>query len=346
MKQGNNGGPQGEIRQQQGSFGNAAGNCFTNPVQIADILTQGQTLLFTYNVAGEEPCKTPVTPGNYVLNSFVNNVNCSEGGNFPEHPTHQDYIDVKDQIAVIVNNNGQPEDELSNLLELKDHILNKLVESYMEGNDAESALQLLDEENTVASMLMKYGLQMNMGDYTAAVTTLDALPDEVDEVGAFKQIQHINIDRLQHGLQYEMPQGDSLFLESVADSEMGVKGYARAILGLLFGREYDDGLEEEEGGVSERGSQPRQDKPDESTFTVQVYPNPAADQFTIVLYQVPAVSLKVSSIMGQTVHNGQIPADSPTLTIPTENWHNGMYVLQLFDNRGKIVHSELLVINK
>lgn len=345
LKQGNNGGPQGEVRQQQGSFGSAAGNCFTNPVQIADILTQNQTLYFRYYVASEEPCKTPVTPGNYgVFNA--NNDFCGGEGGFPEHPTHEDYVDVKGQIAVINNNNGQPEDELSSLLELKDHILNKLVESYVEGNDAESALQLLDEENTVASMLMKYGLQMNMGDYTAAAATLDGLPSEVDEVGAFKQIQHINIERLQHGLQYEMPQGDSLFLESVADSEMGVKGYARAILGLLFGREYDDGLKEEEGGVSERGSQPRHDKPDESSLTVQVYPNPAAGQFTITLGQVPAVSLKVSSVMGLTVYNGKIPVDSPALTIPTEYWHNGMYVLQLFDNRGKIVHSELLVINK
>lgn len=345
LKQGNNGGPQGEIRQQQGNFGSAAGNCFTNPVQIADILTQNQTLYFRYYVASEEPCKIPVTPGNYgVFNA--NNDPCGGEGGFPEHPTHQDYVDVKGQISVIVNNNGQPEDELSVLLELKDHILNKLVESYVEGNDTESALQLLDEENTVASMLMKYGLQMNRGDYTAAAATLDGLPGEVDEVGTFKQIQHINIKRLQHGLQYEMPQGDSLFLESVADSEMGVKGYARAILGLLFGREYDDRLEEEEGGVSERNSQLLQSKPDERTSTVQVYPNPAADQFTIMLYQVPAVSLKVSSIMGRTVHNGQIPVDSPTLTIPTGNWHNGLYVLQLFDNRGNMVHSELLVINK
>jgi hypothetical protein len=79
---------------------------------------------------------------------------------------------------------------------------------------------------------------------------------------------------------------------------------------------------------------------------VQVYPNPAADQFTITLGQVPAVSLKVSSVMGLTVYNGKIPVDSPALTISTGNWHNGMYVLQLFDNRGKVVHSELLVINK
>ena len=44
--------------------------------------------------------------------------------------------------------------------------------------------------------------------------------------------------------------------------------------------------------------------------------------------------------------NGKISVDSPSLTIPTKNWHNGTYVLQLFDNRGKMVHSELLVINK
>jgi Subtilase family/Secretion system C-terminal sorting domain len=348
LRQGNNGnGPQGEIRQQQGSFLNAAGNCFTNPVQNADIRTVNQTLYFRYYVASEEPCKTPVTPGNYDVFPAIDNDPCGGEGGFPDNPTHEDYVTIKGQIVAIQNNGGQPEDELSNLLELKDHILDKLVESYIEGNDTESAILLLDEENTVASRLMKYGVQMNSGDFTAATATLDALPDEVEEVGTFRQIQYINIDRLQQGLEYEMPQSDSLFLESVADSEMGVKGYARAILGLLFGREFDDGLEEGEEGVTERGSQPRQDLAVKETAKVLIYPNPAVNEFTIVLdNDVPAVSLKVSSVMGQAVHNSQISIDSPTLTISTDGWNNGMYILQLFDNRGKIIHAELLVINK
>jgi len=99
--------------------------------------------------------------------------------------------------------------------------------------------------------------------------------------------------------------------------------------------------------VCRKGAASHQQSPAvERTSNVQVYPNPAVDQFTIVLEQVPAVSLKVSSVMGKTVYNSQISTDSPVLTISTGSWHNGMYVLQLFDNRGKIVHAELLVISK
>lgn len=210
LKQVPNGGSQGEIRVSQGSPSNAAGNCFTDPVQITDISTENQTLHFKYYVAGEETCKTPISLGNYtVSNSFSEN--CIEGPNFPEFPTYEDYEDIKSQITTILNNGGQPEEELFSLLELKDHTLNKLVESYVESTNTEGAIQLLNEENSVSSKLMIFGIQMNLGDYTAATATLNTLPDEVDEIATFKQIQHININRLQYGAEYIMSQNDSLF---------------------------------------------------------------------------------------------------------------------------------------
>jgi hypothetical protein len=341
LMQGASGGPQGEIRQQQGNFGSIAGNCFTDPVQVADIMTENQTLSFRYYAPQKEACKTPVTTGNYVINNAINDV-CGSGGGAAEKPTRADYVSVKSQVDIILSNNGQPEDEFSRLLELKDHILNELIDSYIETNDVDSAIQLLDIENTIASKLMKYGLQMNIGDYTAAIITLDALPNEVEEVETFKQVQRINIQRLLGGLEYEMQQSDSLFLESVAESKMGVKGYARAILGLLFGREFY----EESEVVVERGSESKQDLVKEEDSNVSIYPNPAMNEFTILLGNIAAQSLKVSSIMGETISNRSIQAENPTLTVSTDGWYNGMYILQLFDYRGRVVHTELLVIRK
>lgn len=341
------GGGQGEIRQHQGSFLYDAGNCFTAPGQYPDISTEGQTLYFRYYVVPEaEPCKIPLNPGNYGVFSATAD-GCGKGG-LNDNPTHGDYLTVKDQITSIQNNGGQPEEELADLLELKDHIIDKLVEDHMESGDAGSAIQLLDEENSVASQLMKYGVQMNSGDYTAATVTLDALSGEVDEMGTFKQIQHINLDRLQQGLLYEMPQSDSLFLESVAAGDMGVKGYARAILGLLFGREFDDALEIRQGGkVTERSGQPEKgEMKAEVPSGVSVYPNPVTGTLTIEMKDMDASSLRVVSVIGQIVYGKAISEGSPILNISTESWGNGLYVLQLFDGNGKTVHSQLVMVNK
>ena len=343
LRQVYNSGPQGEIRQNQGSSFTGAGNCFTDPVQIADILTESQTLNFRYYAAGEDACKNPLTPGNY---SVVNTVNdpCGEGRNFPEHPTYEDYLYIKGQIQ----NGGEGEQQVEavDLLELKDHIVHKLVKSYIDAGEKERAIYLLDQENTITSRLMKYGVQINGGDYEAALETLDALPDEVTEMNTFKQIQYININRMEYGLAYNMSQTDSVFLESVADGDMAVKGYARAILGLVFGRHYDDGLELDEEDVAERDNPARPGIISEGESKVVVYPNPALNQFTVRLFNTPASVMKVTSMLGQLVHSRNISEGNPVITVSAGDWNRGTYLLQLLNTEGKVIHAELLYISK
>lgn len=343
LRQGNNNGPQGEIRQYQGNLSQAAGNCFTAPVQTTDILTENQTLYFRYYVASEQPCKIPTTPGNYnVLSAF--NDPCNGEINFPEAPIYQDYVNVKNQIELIQNNGGQPEDELVDLLELKEHIFLKLIEGYIAEDNLVGASQLCTEENTAFSKLVNYGVQLNKGNYTSALSTLNTMPNSNEEMSTFKQIQYINIDRMQQGLEYEMPQSDYLFLETVAESDMGVKGYARAILGLLFGREFEDELQLEDGAAQRNSHQ--QNNSIKAEPNIMVYPNPADDQFTIMLTNIAVVSLKIYSTMGQIITNMKIGEDTSMLSVSTQGWNAGTYALQLLDKDGKIVHAELLVINK
>jgi hypothetical protein len=98
----------------------------------------------------------------------------------------------------------------------------------------------LNGESLPFAQLMKYGIAARAGDFSMAQAVLDALPTGDAEMGAFKQVQAINLARLQQGLAYELSQGDSLFLEGIAQSELGVNAYARSILGLLAGRMFED----------------------------------------------------------------------------------------------------------
>jgi len=60
----------------------------------------------------------------------------------------------------------------------------------------------------------------------------------------------------------------------------------------------------------------------------------------------PGVTLKVASLIGQTIYTRAIAGGEAMLTISTREWDNGIYALQLFDKAGKVVHAELLVISK
>ncbi len=346
LRQVYNGGPQGEVRQHQGSFSNAAGNCFTNPVQIADILTDNQTLHFRYYRTSDALCKIPVTPGNYTPQQAFGG-NCSGEINSPQNPTYVDYVNIKNQINAILSNGGQPEEQLYYLLEVKDYMLHRLIATYIGSNAIESAYFLLNQENTVMAQLMKFGLQMDRNDYSSAKITLNTMPVISTEMSNFKNIQLINIDRLEKGNEFRLLPSDSLFLESVAISDMGTKGYARAILGLLFGREFQDGLE---GGGTDGIAQDIQMEQASLTLKeksgVRVYPNPAKEYFTVEMENLPAESLRITTVVGQIIHKVSLPAGENRFTISTQHWNSGMYLLQWLDQNDKIIHAERLVVNK
>ncbi len=333
----------GEIRTNQGTPSKAVGNCFTAPGVEIDIATISPTNSFNYYAfqSEEEICQWPLNPGNYVRISALNNDCLSDGIISSEPPTKQDYDNIKGQIATTGSTSTSL---LSTLVEEKDRILNALVMDYVSNGNIVGTLSLLDEEGTTTAKMMKYGVLVGVGNYSAAATELNALPSLDSELSAFKQVQNINLERLQQGLNYELPAPDEAVLESVATSGLGVNSYARALLGLLKGRFFD------EDESLEFSSPLREDALDKlaaknTVDKVAVYPNPTTGVFSVAIPEgLGAVRLQVMSSLGGIQLDQPIGDWEGIINVQGQAWNNGIYWLVVRDGAGKVVHSQMLVM--
>ncbi|MFT5165599.1 MAG: hypothetical protein ACI8P3_000827 [Saprospiraceae bacterium] len=75
---------------------------------------------------------------------------------------------------------------------------------------------------------------------------------------------------------------------------------------------------------------------------ISIFPNPAQSAFSI-LYEGEDFELRVYDIMGKAVHSGLY---SKTATIPTADWRNGIYIIDLLDVVTREVKMGKVVISK
>jgi hypothetical protein len=333
----------GAIRAQQGNLGRAAGNCFTEPGQQIDILTLGPTLSFDYYVGSPLACKTPLNPGNYSVEQATGD-DC-ENQPPKETPDLTDLQDIKAEIQAILDGGGTMEDVPYALLEAQRYALSYLVNEAMRQGDEAGALLLLNGESLPFAQLMKYGIAARTGDFSMAQAVLDALPTGDAEMGAFKQVQAINLARLQQGLAYELSQGDSLFLEGIAQSELGVKAYARSILGLLAGRMFEDdeefpGMPQMQSGIGGAAQAPQ------AAARIRVFPNPAQSQFTLSLpVHIEEAVLQLHSPLGQLLHQQAVMAGENIIGLEGRAAAGGLVLVRVLGNQGEALHTQLLVVH-
>lgn len=79
----------------------------------------------------------------------------------------------------------------------------------------------------------------------------------------------------------------------------------------------------------------------QSDFSFELYPNPANDRVVITGASAGAV-LEITTLTGELVYN--TVASGTTVTIATENWMNGMYLIRITNEKGSSVRK--LVVNK
>jgi hypothetical protein len=333
----------GAIRENQGNSQDAAGNCFTAPWQRIDIMTAGPTLSFDYYVGSPLACKTPLNPGNYDVEQAVRD-DC-ENQPPKETPTLADLQGIKAEIQAILDGGGTMEDVPYRLLEAQRYALGYLANEAMQQGDAAGALLLLDGEPMPFAQLMKYGIAARAGDFALAQAALDALPSGDAEMGAFKQVQAINLARLQQGLAYELSQGDSLFLEGIAQSELGVNAYARSILGLLAGRMFEDEDDITGQPQMQAGAGSAVLSPPQAAERIRFFPNPAQAQFTASLPDhIEEAMLELHSPLGQLLHRQAVAAGENIIGLEGRAAAGGLVLVRVLGNQGEALHTQLLVV--
>lgn len=315
----------GEIRLQQGSFLNGADNCFTQPVVI-DISTLNLTTHFYYNHGFSPPCLIPTTPGNYTPVGSRLGV-CERKAIFLQEFSEGEW----NEIVASVNAHKECGDTLSSeyydLIEIQEAMLLTLLKSSLEENNIDQAMEYLNQVNTPFAKLTAFGIYMNDGKYENAETVLANLDSDIPEMSDFKQIQAINIARLQDLENYKLSESDQAYLESVAESGMGVKAYARSILSLLKGIEYLDEYIEEESNQEK----PTLNNAEIAKNQFKISPNPFYDLLSISIlddYQSKTWTVTIKNFLGKTV-NTYFFTNQAYLNINASNLTPGFYSISI-----------------
>ena len=336
-------GNNGAIQALQGNPFAPAGNCFSDPGNQLDILTAGQwggsTDFFTYYYESGEPpvdCDPePLNPGNYeksLVFGGIFGVLCDQFGGLPEglqNPTDEDLNNRRQQLQTLVPNiqtDVNAKVQYYQILAEKEAILKYLVSEALAEEDFVTAESLLAGEQGKAAQWAVFGLRMGRQDYAGAAQLLNQLPVEDVIDAQFRDIQLINLQRLQSPAGFELSTAQEAYLNSVADSYSPIRGYARGILGLLkdqvyFPDEYD--IAEERSNPAERIS----------TEALKVYPVPAADQLIVtwpVLPENADAQIQVFDLLGKQ-HLSQSIGTETSRVLGMANLPEGVYFLVISD---------------
>jgi hypothetical protein len=334
----------GAVRALQGNFDVPAGNCFSDPGVQIDIQTWAATDPFTYYYESGEPpvhCDPePLNPGNYgkePIAGGIFGVLCDQFGGLPdglENPTDGDLNTRRQQLQTLVpsiQTDTNAKVQYYQILAEKEAILKYLVSEALEEKDFTTAEALLAGEQSKAAQWAVFGLRMSRQDYTGAIQLLNQLPLENATDTQFRDIQLINVQRLQNPTGFELSAAQEAYLNSVADGYSPIRGYARGILGLLKDRVYfPDEYEIPEARSSRIESS--------TAYALKVYPVPASDLLVVTWPALPEsadAQIQVFDLLGRQYLSQSVGAKETRQVLGLANLPEGVYFLAISD-KGKI----------
>jgi secreted trypsin-like serine protease len=349
-------GNNGAIRAMQGNPDVPAGNCFGDPGNQPDIVTAGQwggtTDFFTYYYEAGEPSvdcdPEPVSPGNYgKTNVFdgVFTIDCAKFGGLPtglQDPKNED-LDAKRQqlqaLAPSIQTDANARAQYYQILAEKEAVLKYLVDEALEEKDFVAAETLLAGEGGKAAQWAIFGLRVGRQDYAGASELLNQLPVGDVTDAQFRDIQTINLQRLQNPTDFELSAEQEGYLNSVADGYSPIRGYARGILGLLKNRVYFP----DEYEITEERSSPTERI---ATDALKIYPVPASDQLVVTwphLQESADAQIQVFDLLGRSHLSAPLGAKETTRILSVASLPNGVYFLTVSD-KGKVAYRTKFIV--
>ncbi len=338
-------GNNGNIRALQGNFDVPADNCFTDPGVQIDLQTSGATDFFTYYFKSGEPpvnCDPePLSPGNYGKSAVTGGIftlDCNQFGGLPggmEVPTDGDLNIRRLQLHAlmsIIHSDASAKVQYYQVLAEKEAILKYLIGKSLEEKDYSKVEALLAGEMGKAAQWAIIGLRMSCQDFLGAAQLLNQLPiDDVTDA-QFRDIQLINLQRLQNPLGFTLSSEQEVFLNSVADGFSPIRGYARGILGLLKDYVYYP----DEYTFSEERIRPIEPV---ATDRLKAYPIPASDKLIVTwpsLQESNDAQIQIFDLLGRLLLSTSLDSKETARILQVTNLIDGNYFL-IVSNKGKAV---------
>ncbi len=331
-----------------------ANNCFTSGT--ANIFAPpAETNTFNYYCdfsTGANPCLEPqenLTTGgtnNYFMFDWQGTV-CAGGvgSDFAPPPYSElDLTNVRNEISLLEADLPQNPgnltilQRLSHLYEYEDHIRNWLVSDAISSRDWVTVEHILQNESSVLAQRQLFTVKVLQNDLAAAQVVLNQLPNERIEDQYFKQIQAINLERIQAGTNFVLSEAHATTLYAIAHSDSPERSYARSLLVFLRDVRFEY---EFTGSAAEQESRR---KWEEGPSTVEIYPNPAQDRINL---NVPKgfSYFEIIDLNGRPQHRNQLDAESVNqVQLNTANWQPGLYTIQFFATSGSVVTERMVII--
>ncbi len=172
----------------------------------------------------------------------------------------------------------------------------------------------------------------------AARNYLNSLTDLSEEWNDFKFIQNINLDRLPLGPYYEVSSIHLATIKQIAEKSHSYSGYGKALYYVLTNEVISSQLPTFTNSLSERNN-----RVDINELNARIYPNPVKDVIQISLDQASFIEINIRDIFGNLVYSEK--TSRTKITIGTENWKNGIFIVELHSNNKQIVKQKVLILN-
>lgn len=245
------------IRFEQGSPGRIANNCLQSAL---DILAPMTSTNFSYWVKSS-PFATFCDPNDFACQRPTNNLSDGGSNNYflYQYPTVSGgcLLSGEERFNPNLSLSQARQNEYDSYqswqanpanLELKrayeeakeytHYILRYNLRSLLQNNDFETAYNILLPDTSIFELKLSYAIRILDEDYSTAVTLLNSFPSQTTDEQWFKQIQTINLARLQTPDSYILSEQNEQFLNGIIESNSTVRSYAKSLMAVLKGESY------------------------------------------------------------------------------------------------------------
>ena len=335
------------VRNIQGAAGDPAENCFKQGGASNQIYTLGNTAHFTYlvdTVQAHNYCITggPIpncnltdgclTPNNYTLqhepNKKEQDEDCAtlstQGGTIY---TILDFYRF-DSLHYIYSSacSGLPAVcvQAEEYAGLRGQAMRDVTRSYLEANNRIAADSFLLSAGTEDARIMLYGLYFRERDWTSAAGMLSTLSEETEAQRQFVATQRIALEYAMNPSNLYLSAYKDSLLHAIAADEWPAAAYAKSLLYLIKGESFNF-----IPPVLPRESSWREsDKNSSAANLVNVFPNPANNEITVVADNGSILSeIQVYTLQGKSIR--KIVCNSNKGLVNTSQLSDGLYIIKV-----------------
>ncbi len=350
------------IFEKQGDEVDAANNCFYGYAEA--ITTSANTTEFEYFMKKYtifQDCKHPgySLTSNYLLNEeFESNQPFFDCGNNFAPPTTirnrwcnipntlaamlQMEVNLNQEILNIQNSTSLTPIAKKRLIALKKRCLKKLIHTIiiqkLQNEGRESAISYALMQPDFDIKIMGYSFVAETGDYNRASTVIDELPTSRSAESEFKQAQNIYLSYLKDRRNFALSSTQKNSLESIANNQNELSGFARSIYYILTGEKIRIRLDHV------LPSTPRSREEQALDKLIHIYPNLSYDgEFNIELlneHHIYPKNMEVFDLSGRIIHSQKLKGEINHFHIEK----SGMYIIKIYENNIEVHHQKIVKI--